>query len=78
VVFLIIYTGIKMFIKLKKNVFNITMFTLTSIIILVFGLFAIKFSSIYYILIGGFLGLIIYLISSSITNNQKENKEENK
>ena len=38
-------------------------FSLTTIIILAFTIFSIKFSSIYYILIGALLGLGVYLIN---------------
>ena len=62
VAFLILNAGISMFKGLKKSVFNVIMFTLTVIVLTVFTLFSIKFSTIFYILIGGVVGVIFYLI----------------
>lgn len=55
-----------MFIKMKKKPQNIVLFVLTFGVMLAFSLCAIAFSSIYYILIGGATGLIIYLISFAV------------
>ncbi len=63
VAFLILSAGIKMFKGLKRSAFNIVMFCLSAIIMLSFSLLSIKFSTIYYILIGGAIGLASYLIS---------------
>lgn len=63
VAFLIFSAGIKMFKGLKHNVFNVVMFILSATAFLSFTFFAIKFSTIYYILIGGAIGLFVYLIS---------------
>ena len=63
VAFLIFSAGIKMFKSLKHNAFNMIMFSISFVVLLTFSLFAIKFSSIYYVLIGGAVGLIVYLIS---------------
>ena len=62
VAFLILNAGISMFKGLKKSVFNVIMFTLTVIVLTVFTLFSLKFSTILYILIGGVVGVIFYLI----------------
>ncbi len=62
VIYLILSAGTKMFKGLKKTAFSITLFSLTVAILVLFTLFAIKFSTIYYILIGGVIGLIVYLI----------------
>lgn len=59
VAFLIIQAGIEMFIKLKKTFFNITIFIFVLIVMILFEILAIHFSSIYLIIIGGALGLII-------------------
>lgn len=71
VVYLILMAGIRMFKKIEKSFYNILIMALTIICMLTFGLFMISFSSIFYILISGLLGLIIYLIS----NIKKNNKE---
>ncbi len=66
VVFLILSAGIKMFIKMKKKPQNIVLFVLTFGVMLAFSLCTIAFSSIYYILIGGATGLIIYLVGFAV------------
>ena len=68
VVFLILMAGIKMLKKMKKSVFNYIVFFVTTISVILFSLFSIKFSNIYYILIAGVLALAINLI----TNRQKK------
>lgn len=72
VIFLIFSAGVKLFKKMKKNLFNILVMGITFSIVILFSLFGITFSSIFYILISGCLGLIIYLIGTF----RKENKEE--
>lgn len=62
VVYLILSAGIKMFKGLKKNIYTIVAFSLTDIILVLFSLLSIKFSAIFYVLIGGVAGLTIYLI----------------
>ena len=61
--FIIISAGIKMLLKLKKNAFNFIVCFLTIGVLLAFSIFSIAFSSIFYILIGGAIGLVIYFIS---------------
>lgn len=63
VAYLILSSGIKMFKKLKKTPLSITLFLLTVGCLVAFSIFAIDFSSIFYILIGGTVGVIIYLIT---------------
>lgn len=77
--FLILSAGIKMFVKSKKTIFSVLIFSLTTIIILVFTIFSIKFSSIYYILIGALLGLGVYLINlatQKVDTTDEINKDE--
>ncbi len=63
VAYLILSAGIKMFKKLEKNVFNIVLLVATLSCMICFTLFSISFSSVFYVLIGGTLGLIVYLIA---------------
>lgn len=72
-VFLILSAGIKMLKKLKKTVLNIVLGTCTLICLVAFSLLSIKFSSIFYILIGGVVGVIIYLVSV-IRYKEKQDK----
>ena len=71
VAFLILSAGIKMFKGLSKTPFNIILFSITTALMVVLDLLAISFSSIYYILIGGVIGVVVYLITFSKTKDQK-------
>lgn len=62
VIFLILSAGIKMFKQIKKDAFNIVIMALTFIVMVLITLFAVDFSSIFFLLIGGALGLSAYLI----------------
>ncbi len=62
VAFLILSAGFKMFKHLEKPLFNILMVLITAVVLIIFSLFAVDFSSIFYILIGGVLGLTIFLV----------------
>lgn len=75
VVFLIFMAGWKMFKKMQKNVFNCAVCFTTLCLVIVFSLLSMKFSTIYYILIGGTLSLAICLIK---TNKSKQSKEVEK
>jgi len=61
VAFLILSAGIKMAKKLKKTLFNILMLSIATACLVAFTLFAVSFSTIFYILIGGAIGLFAYL-----------------
>ena len=60
VVFLILSAGVKMLKRIKKTAFNLTVMLLTLAAMILFSLFSVSFSSIFYILIFGTLGLAIY------------------
>ena len=62
VVFLMLSAGLKMLKKMKKTPFGITVAVITFMSMIAFSLFSISFSSIFYILIFGGLGLLIYAI----------------
>lgn len=59
VVYLILSAGLRMFIKMKKNVFNVSIFAVVSVSFIFVSLFGISFSSIYYILICGVVGAVV-------------------
>ena len=61
-VFLIMCAGIKMAKKLKLSVFNIIIFIATFAAMILVSIFNAKFSSIFYIIISGAIGLFIYSI----------------
>ena len=72
VVFLIFSAGLKMLRKIKKSAFNITVMASTFTAMVIFSLFSISFSSIFYILIFGLIGLLIYTIGYLRDKNQVE------
>ena len=76
VVFLILSAGIKMLKKIKKTAFNITVMVLTFTAMVTFGLHSVSFSTIFYILIFGFVGLTTYAIKNINRGNCKEENGE--
>ena len=60
VVYLIFSAGMKMLKKMEKTPLTITMMVLTMVCLVTFSLFAIRFSTIFYILIGAAVGLVVY------------------
>ena len=62
VVYLILTAGLKMLKQMKKTVFNIIIISITLICMVVFSLFAVKFSTIFYIVLSGACGVAVYLL----------------
>ena len=62
VVYLILTAGLKMLKQMKKTAFNMIIILVTLICMIVFSLFAVKFSTIFYILISGACGVAVYLL----------------
>ena len=62
VVYLILTAGLKMLKQMKKTVFNMILLSVTLLCMVVFSLFAVKFSTIFYILISGACGVVVYLL----------------
>ena len=77
VIYLIASAGIKMLRGMKKSPMNIVLVSATILCMVLFSVFAVNFSSIYYIVIGGCVGLFIYLIMK-IRNNAKKKEGEAK
>ena len=71
VVYLILTAGLKMLKQMKKTIFNMIIISITLICMIVFSLFAVNFSTIFYILISGICGVAVYLLG-------KIRKEEKK
>ena len=71
VVYLILSAGIKMLGGLEKNLFN-TVILLTVIAAMLFcSLFAVSFSSVFYVLISGAAGVSVYLLKKLGERNKK-------
>ena len=62
VVYLILTAGLKMLKQMKKTTFNMIIISITLICMIVFSLFAVKFSTIFYILLSGACGVVVYLL----------------
>jgi len=63
VIYLIFSAGLKMLKSMKKTAFSITIVSAVVLSMLLFSLFAVKFSTILYILICGLSSLFIYLLT---------------
>lgn len=74
VIFLILSAGLKMLKKIKKKPFNLIVLSATFLCMVAFSVFSVKFSSIFYILISGFVGLLVYLIGYFKSKNSPEQK----
>ena len=78
VAFLILKAGVGMIMKMKKNIFNIVILCLIVGILITFELISFSFSSIFLILAGGILGLIVYAIIDKKTKKIEPLKVEAK
>ena len=75
VVFLILSAGVKMLKNMKKKPFNLIVMSATFLCMVAFGVVAVSFSSIFYILISGRVGLLMYLIGHFKAKKSPEQKE---
>ena len=73
VIYLIFSAGLKMLKQMKKTVFSITVVSTVLLCMLVFSLFAVKFSTILYILFCGCIGLFSCFLKK-ISNKKEETK----
>ena len=73
VIWLIFSAGVKMLRQMKKTPLNIVILSAVIICMLVFSLLSFSFSSIFYILISGVIGLSVYLIADLL--NRKGEKQ---
>ncbi len=64
VAFLIIKTGVSLVRKIEKKPLPIISFSLVFALMILFEVLTIKFSSVYYIIIGGLIGILYYSISN--------------
>ena len=74
VAFMIIKAGIDLFVSLKKSWWQILLTIIVIALMIIFKLFDVNFSSIYLILIGAFLGIVILTIQNSKTLKEGEEK----
>lgn len=62
VIYVIFSAGIKMLKGIKKTAFNVSLICVVAVLMIAFSLFAVRFSTVFYILICGTLGVVLYLI----------------
>ena len=76
VAFLIIRAGFNMFKKLEKKILPLICFSITLIVLVVLEVLSISFSSIFYILAGGIVGIFAYAVIKQ--PKKKITKEDDK
>ncbi|MBO7196434.1 MAG: chromate transporter [Clostridia bacterium] len=74
VVYLILSSGIKMLKGVKKTPMSIAIISVVLICMVAFSVFLVSFSSIFYILISGAVGLTVYGISCAKGKREEGNK----
>ncbi len=62
VIYLILSAGIKMLKGMKKTVFNVVMLSAVTVGMSLVSIFAVSFSTVYCIILCGFIGVFVYLI----------------
>ena len=74
VVFLILLAGLRLFRKLPKTPLPMALFSMTVLCLTLLSLFSVRFSTIFYILVGAAIGLSVFAISSA--RKRKGDEEE--
>ncbi|MCD8308778.1 MAG: chromate transporter [Clostridia bacterium] len=64
VIYMIISSGFKMLKTLKKKPLDIILLVATIVVMVAFSVFAVDFAAVFYILIGGAVGLFVYFIGA--------------
>ncbi|MCD8373329.1 MAG: chromate transporter [Clostridia bacterium] len=72
VVYMILSAGIKMLKNLKKKPLDIILLVVTVVVMVAFSVFAVNFSAVFYILIGGAVGLFVYFIGVIRSKNREK------
>ena len=72
VVYLIFSAGLKMLRQMKKTAFSVSVVSAVALCMVGFSLFAVKFSTIFYILICGTIGLFAYFIGAMKKKGEKK------
>lgn len=62
VIYLILSAGLNMLKKMEKNAFNVIIISATVVCMIAFSVFAVSFSTVFYILISGVIGVFVYLV----------------
>lgn len=70
--YLILSAGVRMVKGLKKTVLNIVLLSASALAMILCTLFAVRFSTIFYILLGGAVGVLVYLVSLACKRGGKD------
>ena len=73
VIYLILSAGLKMLRSMKKTALSLTILSVVATCMVVFSLFAVKFSTVLYILICGLVGLSVYAVN--LLKNRREGEK---
>ena len=74
VIYLILSAGAKMLRQMKKTPFNIIITSSVTLCMVIFSLFAVKFSTVFYILICAAIGVFAYLLRTLKSGKEAERK----
>ena len=72
--YLILSAGIKMWKGIEKNLMNILLFAGVAVCMIALALFGKSISSVIYILAGGAIGLLVYLVGLLAGKGKEERK----
>lgn len=72
VAFLILKAGINLFKKMKKCIWQLTVFSIVLVSMILLELFSKNFSSIYLIIMGGIIGIVILTIQDHLKRKRDE------
>ena len=72
VIYLILSAGLKMFMNMKKKPFSVAVFSTVLTALIVFSLFAVKFSAIFFIILSGTVGVIIQALKKYMAKEEEK------
>ena len=78
VIYLIASAGLKLFREMKKDVLSMVLCGASLVCMVAFSLFAVSFSSVFYILIAGAVGVFVYLVGRLRKKSGGSDREEEK
>lgn len=78
VIYLIASAGLKLFREMKKDVLSMVLCGTSLVCMVAFSLFAVSFSSVFYILIAGAVGVFVYLVGRLRKKSGGSDREEEK
>lgn len=74
VIYLILSAGVKMLRGMKKTALNIAITSSVTACMVIFSLLAVKFSTIYYIIICAAIGVFVYILRTLLSNRKGAEK----